>query len=215
MDNISVTLTTNYKEKPAGPDIPFGVFTTDHMFLMNYDREQGWHDPRIVPYAPFQMDPACMVLHYAQEIFEGMKAYRDEEGRIRLFRPEENFKRMNDSCERMSIPKIDVDFCVEAVKQLVTLEKDWVPTAPNTSLYIRPFIFATDIHVGVHASHTYQFAVILSPVGPYYATGLAPRRHRLYQVRRQLRGLPAGRRKGRGEGLLPGPLARRRGAQVH
>ena len=174
MDNISVTLTTNYKEKPAGPDIPFGVFTTDHMFLMNYDREQGWHDPRIVPYAPFQMDPACMVLHYAQEIFEGMKAYRDEEGRIRLFRPEENFKRMNDSCERMSIPKIDVDFCVEAVKQLVTLEKDWVPTAPNTSLYIRPFIFATDIHVGVHASHTYQFAVILSPVGPYYATGLAP-----------------------------------------
>ena len=174
MDKISVTLTTNYKEKPAGPDIPFGVFTTDHMFLMNYDREQGWHDPRIVPYAPFQMDPACMVLHYAQEIFEGMKAYRDAEGRIRLFRPEENFKRMNDSCERMSIPKIDVDFCVEAVKQLVTLEKDWVPTAPNTSLYIRPFIFATDIHVGVHASHTYQFAVILSPVGPYYATGLAP-----------------------------------------
>ena len=174
MDKISVTLTTNYKEKPAGPDIPFGIFTTDHMFLMNYDRELGWHDPRIVPYAPFQMDPACMVLHYAQEIFEGMKAYRDEEGRIRLFRPEENFKRMNDSCERMSIPKIDVDFCVEAVKQLVTLEKDWVPTAPNTSLYIRPFIFATDIHVGVHASHTYQFAVILSPVGPYYATGLAP-----------------------------------------
>ena len=174
MDKISVTLTTNYKEKPAGPDIPFGVFTTDHMFLMNYDREQGWHDPRIVPYAPFQMDPACMVLHYAQEIFEGMKAYRDAECRIRLFRPEENFKRMNDSCERMSIPKIDVDFCVEAVKQLVTLEKDWVPTAPNTSLYIRPFIFATDIHVGVHASHTYQFAVILSPVGPYYATGLAP-----------------------------------------
>ena len=98
MDNISVTLTTNYKEKPAGPDIPFGVFTTDHMFLMNYDREQGWHDPRIVPYAPFQMDPACMVLHYAQEIFEGMKAYRDEAGKIRLFRPEENFKRMNDSC---------------------------------------------------------------------------------------------------------------------
>ena len=86
MDKISVTLPPPYKEKPAGPDIPFGVFTTDHMFLMNYDREQGWHDPRIVPYAPFQMDPACMVLHYAQEIFEGMKAYRDEEGRIRLFR---------------------------------------------------------------------------------------------------------------------------------
>ena len=147
---------------------------TDHMFLMNYDQEHGWHDGRIVPYAPFQIDPACMVLHYAQEIFEGMKAYRDAEGKIRLFRPEENFKRMNNSCIRMSIPEIDVDYCVEAVKQLVTLEKDWVPSAPNTSLYIRPFIFATDNHIGVHASHTYLFAVILSPVGPYYATGLAP-----------------------------------------
>jgi branched-chain amino acid aminotransferase len=121
-----------------------------------------------------RIHPASTVLHYGSEIFEGMKAYRNVKGEIVLFRPEENFKRMNDSCERMSIPKIDVDFCVEAVKQLVTLEKDWVPTAPNTSLYIRPFIFATDIHVGVHASHTYQFAVILSPVGPYYATGLAP-----------------------------------------
>lgn len=174
MDKISVTLSTTHKPKPVGPDIPFGVITTDHMFLMNYDTEQGWHDPRIVPYAPFQMDPACMVLHYAQEIFEGMKAYRDDKGNIRLFRPEENFKRLNDSAERMSIPKVDVDFCVEAVKQLVALEKDWVPSAPNTSLYIRPFIFATDNHIGVHASHTYQFAVILSPVGPYYATGLAP-----------------------------------------
>ena len=174
MEKISVTLTTHYKEKPAGPDIPFGVIMTDHMFLMNYDQEHGWHDGRIVPYAPFQIDPACMVLHYAQEIFEGMKAYRDAEGKIRLFRPEENFKRMNNSCIRMSIPEIDVDYCVEAVKQLVTLEKDWVPSAPNTSLYIRPFIFATDNHIGVHASHTYLFAVILSPVGPYYATGLAP-----------------------------------------
>ena len=174
MEKIPVTLTTNYKEKPAGPDIPFGVFTTDHMFLMNYSTEKGWHDGRIVPYGPFQIDPACMVLHYAQEIFEGMKAYRDAQGKIRLFRPEENFKRMNSSCDRMSIPQVDVDYCVEAVKQLVTLEKDWVPSAPNTSLYIRPFIFATDNHIGVHASHTYLFAIILSPVGPYYATGLAP-----------------------------------------
>lgn len=174
MEKIPVTLTTNYKEKPTGSDIPFGVITTDHMFLMNYSREEGWHNSRIVPYGPFQIDPACMVLHYAQEIFEGMKAYRDAEGKIRLFRPEENFKRMNSSCERMSIPQVDVDYCVEAVRQLVTLEKDWVPSAPNTSLYIRPFIFATDNHIGVHASHTYLFAIILSPVGPYYATGLAP-----------------------------------------
>lgn len=174
MEKIPVTLTTTYKEKPTGSDIPFGVLTTDHMFLMNYSREEGWHNGRIVPYGPFQIDPACMVLHYAQEIFEGMKAYRDEQGKIRLFRPEENFKRMNSSCERMSIPQVDVDYCVEAVRQLVTLEKDWVPSAPNTSLYIRPFIFATDNHIGVHASHTYLFAIILSPVGPYYATGLAP-----------------------------------------
>ena len=174
MVKIPVTLTTSYKEKPVGPDIPFGVITTDHMFLMNYDLENGWHDGRIVPYGPFQLDPACMVLHYAQEIFEGMKAYRDAEGQIRLFRPEENFKRMNNSAARMSIPPVDVDYCVEAVKQLVTLDKDWVPSAPNTSLYIRPFIFATDKHVGVHASHTYQFCILLSPVGPYYATGLAP-----------------------------------------
>ena len=115
-----------------------------------------------------------MVLHYAQEVFEGMKAYRDDQGHIRLFRPEENFKRINSSCDRMSIPQVDVDFCVEAVKQLVTIEKDWVPTAPNTSLYIRPFIFATDKHIGVHASHSYQFCIMLSPVGPYYATGLEP-----------------------------------------
>lgn len=174
MEKISVTLSTTHKPKPVGPDIPFGVITTDHMFLMNYDTEQGWHDPRIVPYAPFQIDPACMVLHYAQELFEGMKAYRDPQGKIRLFRPEENFKRMNSSCERMSVPPVDVDFCVDALCQLVELEKDWVPSAPNTSLYIRPFIFATDNHIGVHASHTYQFAIILSPVGPYYATGLAP-----------------------------------------
>ena len=174
MEKIPVTMATTFKEKPAGPDIPFGVYTTDHMFLMNYSTDKGWYDGRIVPYAPFQIDPACMVLHYAQEIFEGMKAYRDAEGHIRLFRPEENFKRMNNSAERMSIPQIDVDYCVEAVKQLVELEKDWVPTAPNTSLYIRPFIFATDNHVGVHASHTYIFCILLSPVGPYYATGLAP-----------------------------------------
>ena len=138
MEKITVTLSKTQKPKPTGSDIPFGVIMTDHMFLMDYDAEKGWHAPRIVPYAPFQIDPACMVLHYAQEIFERMKAYRDAAGKIRLFRPEENFKRLNNSAERMSIPKVDVDFCVEAVKQLVELEKDWVPSAPNTSLYIRP-----------------------------------------------------------------------------
>lgn len=174
MEKIRIELTQNPKKKPEGTDLPFGVYTSDHMFLMNYDEGQGWHDARIVPYAPFQMDPACMVLHYAQEIFEGMKAYYGVDGKIRLFRPEENFKRMNTSCERLCIPEVDVDFCVQAVKELVKVDRDWIPTAPNTSLYIRPFIFATDVHIGVHASHTYQFCIVLSPVGPYYATGINP-----------------------------------------
>ena len=174
MQEISITRTTAPKVKPQGDKLPFGVYTTDHMFLMNYTEGKGWHDARIVPYGPFEIDPSCMVLHYAQEIFEGMKAYYGADGKVRLFRPEENFKRMNSSCDRLVIPSVDVDFCVEATKTLVNVDRDWIPTAPNTSLYIRPFIFATDNHIGVHASHTYLFAIILSPVGPYYATGLDP-----------------------------------------
>ena len=174
MEKIPVTLTTHYKEKPAGPDIPFGVIMTDHMFLMNYDQEHGWHDGRIVPYAPFQIDPACMVLHYAQEIFEGMKAYRTADDTVQLFRPDCNAKRFQDSADRLCIPKIPVEDYIQAVETLVDVDRDWVPHSDGASLYIRPFIFATDNHIGVHASHTYLFAVILSPVGPYYATGLAP-----------------------------------------
>jgi len=171
--NIRYEYATTLKPKPTGP-VAFGTYMTDHMFLMNYETGKGWFDPRIVPYAPFQIDPACMVLHYAQEIFEGMKAYRDPNGEIRLFRPEENFKRMNRSCERMCIPELNVEDCVEAVRALVNVEKDWVPTEKDTSLYIRPFIIATDNHIGVHASHTYLFAIIVCPVGSYYPEGLAP-----------------------------------------
>ena len=174
MQEIRIERNPNPKEKPVGAKIPFGVYTTDHMFLMNYDPEQGWHDPRIVPYGPFEMDPSCMVLHYAQEIFEGLKAYRGVDGVIRLFRPWENYKRMNNSCIRMSIPELDEEFCLEATKKLVSIDQDWVPSEPDTSLYIRPFIIATDNHIGVHASHTYLFAIILSPVGPYYPEGLDP-----------------------------------------
>jgi len=130
--------------------------------------------PRIVPYGPFSLDPSCMVFHYAQEIFEGLKAYRRADGSIWLFRPEENFKRMNNSAERMCIPQLDVDFCVEALRQLVAIEKDWVPTQEAASLYVRPFIIATDYGVGVHASHTYIFCIILSPSGCYYPEGLNP-----------------------------------------
>ncbi len=174
MEKIKVELTKSPKEKPHLDPLPFGQFFSDHMFLMNYTDGKGWHDPRIVPYGPFSLDPSCMVFHYAQEIFEGLKAYRRADGSIWLFRPEENFKRMNNSAVRMSIPEIDVDFCVDAVKQLVALERDWVPDQKGASLYIRPFIIATDCTVGVHASKTYIFCIILSPSGNYYPEGLNP-----------------------------------------
>ncbi|MDR1117069.1 MAG: branched-chain amino acid aminotransferase [Oscillospiraceae bacterium] len=174
MQTISVTKTKSPKVKPDYTKLGFGNYFTDHMFLMNYEDGKGWFDPRIVPYAPLEIDPASMVLHYAQEIFEGLKAYCGDDGKVRLFRPWDNFKRLNASADRMCIPQMDAEFAVEAVKQLVVADADWIPTAPDTSLYIRPFIFATDVHIGVHASHRYLFAIILSPVGAYYAEGLAP-----------------------------------------
>lgn len=175
MEQIKLELTKNPKTKPdMEGKLPFGVNFSDHMFLMNYVEGQGWINPRIVPYGPIELEPSCMVFHYAQEIFEGMKAYRTADGTIQLFRPSENFKRMNNSAERLCIPKVDVDFCVEALKKLVSIDKDWVPSAPETSLYIRPFIIAIDNHVGVHASKTYLFCIILSPSGSYYAEGINP-----------------------------------------
>ncbi len=174
MIDLKIELTKTPKAKPSMENIPFGTYFSDHMFLMNYTEGRGWHDHRIVPYAPFTLDPACAVFHYAQEIFEGMKAYRCADGSIRLFRPEENFKRMNNSAERMCIPPVNVEDAIYCLKKLIELEKDWVPHEEATSLYIRPFIFATDNHVGVHASRTYQFAIICSPVGSYYPEGINP-----------------------------------------
>ncbi len=174
MTDLKIELTKCPKAKPNMENLPFGTVFSDHMFLMNYTEGQGWHDHRIVPYGPFSLEPACAVFHYAQEIFEGMKAYRTPDGSIRLFRPEENFKRMNNSADRMCIPQVDVEETLHCLKKLIEIEKDWVPSAPGTSLYIRPFIFATDNHVGVHASRTYQFAIICSPVGSYYAEGINP-----------------------------------------
>ena len=174
MQQIRVELTKTPKAKTPEDQLGFGNHFTDHMFLMNYDPQQGWHDARIVPYAPFSMDPACMVFHYAQEIFEGMKAYRTADGSVQLFRPIENARRMNSSCDRLCIPQVDEDLFVEAVRKLVEVDQDWVPHAKDTSLYIRPFIFATDVHLGVHASHTYLFCIICSPSGSYYAEGINP-----------------------------------------
>jgi branched-chain amino acid aminotransferase len=163
------------KEKPQDESkLGFGQVFTDYMFTMRYDEGQGWHDAQIEPYGPLGIEPANMTLHYAQSLFEGMKAYRSEDGHVLMFRPEENIRRMNISAKRMCIPEVDVDFVVGAIKQLVLTEKEWIPTSPGTSLYIRPTMMAMDNTVGVHASHSYLLFVILSPVGAYYASGLAP-----------------------------------------
>ena len=172
---IKITKTTTKKQKPQDQSsLGFGRFYTDHMFIMNYDDGQGWHDARIVPYGPIELDPAAMCLHYGQEVFEGMKAYKTPDGGVQLFRPEKNMQRLNVSNERLCIPLIDEDFCVEAIKKLVEVDQDWIPTEPGTSLYIRPFIFAIDPHVGVHPAKHLMFVVILSPVGAYYPEGLNP-----------------------------------------
>lgn len=174
VESIRIEKAAEMKTKPSMEGIPFGVYFTDHMFIMNYDEGEGWHDPRIIPFGDFSLSPAAMVFHYAQEIFEGMKAYRGVDGRVRLFRPMENINRMNNSAERLCIPHIPEETFHEALFKLVQLEKDWVPTQPNSSLYIRPFVIATDPHLGVHAGKHYIFAIICCPVGNYYPEGLNP-----------------------------------------
>ena len=175
MQEITIERTQHPKQKPTDQTrLGFGNYYSDHMFLMNYDEGKGWHDPRIVPYGPIELDPAAMCLHYGQEVFEGLKAYRTEDGRILLFRPDRNMARLNSSNERLCIPAIDEAFAVEAIKKLVSVDQDWIPTAEGTSLYIRPFIFATEAQVGVHPAQELLFAIILSPVGAYYPEGLNP-----------------------------------------
>ena len=164
------------KEKPADQSkLGFGKIFTDYMLTMRY-KNGAWDEPRIEPYGPVAFDLATTVFHYAQGIFEGLKAFRNEAGEVRVFRPEENFKRMNRSAERMCIPQIDEKKVLEGMFELLRLEKDWIPTASGTALYIRPSIIATNVALGVHASSEYLFFIILSPVGSYYAHGLAPTR---------------------------------------
>lgn len=162
------------KEKPDQSNLGFGKYMTDYMFVMDWSSEKGWYDARIIPYQPISFDPACVVLHYAQETFEGLKAYRTAEGKIQLFRPEMNAKRMINSNARLCMPEVPVEMFVEAVKALVKVEEDWVPSEPDTSLYIRPFMFATESALGVHMATSYKFMIICCPVGAYYATGLDP-----------------------------------------
>lgn len=175
MEKIKIELTKNPKAKPIDENsLDFGTEFSDHMFMMEYTEGKGWHSPRVVPYGPIALDPAAMCLHYGQEVFEGMKAYRTADGIINLFRPDENFKRLNVSNERLCIPPVDVEFCIEATKKLVEVDKDWVPSAPNTSLYLRPFIFSHEPNLGVKAGEQYLFVIIASPSGPYYPEGLNP-----------------------------------------
>ena len=172
---IKVTKTTTPKAKPAkGEKLGFGKIFTDHMFMMNYTEGKGWHDARIVPYGAIELEPAAMVFHYGQEMFEGLKAYKGADGKIRLFRPDMNAKRANASNERLCIPEIPEDVFVEAIKEVVKVDADWVPEEDGTSLYIRPFVIATDEFLGVAPSKTYLFIVILAPSGAYYENGLAP-----------------------------------------
>jgi branched-chain amino acid aminotransferase len=171
---VSIRNAEQLKAKPDESKLGFGTIFTDHMFNMDYSPEKGWYNPRIEPYAPLVMDPSTMVLHYGQGVFEGMKAYRNQHGGIQLFRPQENFKRINASNRKLCIPEVDEAFCLDALKQLLAVEQDWVPSAPGTSLYIRPTVIATDPFLGVRASFTYRFFIILSPVGAYYAEGFNP-----------------------------------------
>jgi len=165
------------KRKPKFTDeskLGFGKLFTDRMFMVEWKADQGWCDARIEPYAPFVLDPSCLVFHYAQEIFEGLKAYKWQDGTIALFRPEMNARRFNRSAERMCMPPVPEDLFIEGIEQLVKLDSDWIPTAPGTSLYIRPTMIAVEPVLGVHPSDHYYFYVILSPVGAYYAAGFNP-----------------------------------------
>lgn len=174
MLDIKITPTQSLKEKPDSAQLGFGIHYTDHMFIAEHTEGQGWHDARIVPYAPLSIDPAAMALHYAMESFEGLKAYRTPEGKVQLFRPEKNAERMINTNKRMCLPSLPVEAFVQAVKALVKQEESWVPAAEGTSLYIRPFVIATEPHLGVRTSKSHLFMIICSPVGAYYESGINP-----------------------------------------
>ena len=172
--NITITKTTHPGTLPPSDQLGFGTVFTDHMFLMDYSADKGWHDARVVPYGPITMSPAASVLHYGTEVFEGMKAYRRPDGGVQLFRPWENVARLNRSCERLGLPQLDPDDALQAIKTVVKVDENWVPSDPGTSLYIRPFMFGTDPTLALHGVHEATFAIILSPSGSYFKNGLQP-----------------------------------------
>ncbi len=172
--DFEITLSKTKKEKPQADQLEFGKVFTDHMFIMDYLQGQGWYNPRIVPYQPLTLEPSAMVFHYGQTVFEGLKAYATDQDEVILFRPEKNFERLNRSNARLCIPEIDEDFALTALKELIRVDRDWIPKAEGTSLYIRPFIIATEPYLGVHVADRYQFIIIMSPVGTYYKEGIHP-----------------------------------------
>ncbi|MCP4022070.1 MAG: branched-chain amino acid aminotransferase [Desulfobacteraceae bacterium] len=171
---IKVNQAAEKGKRPEDSALGFGQVFTDHMFVMDYSEQKGWHDPRIEPFSDFSLSPAAMVFHYGQAIFEGLKAYKTSDNKIQLFRARDNYKRLNRSARGMCIPEVDIDLAMDAMKQLIKIEKDWIPETVGTSLYVRPCIIATDPFLGVRASLTYRFFIILSSVGAYYAEGLNP-----------------------------------------
>lgn len=173
---IDVTRTMTPKTKPEERSLRFGTVFTDYMAIMQYEEGSGWSDPRIIPYGPLSLDPAAAVLHYAQAIFDGAKAFQGQDGVVRLFRPRKHLERMLHSAERLCIPAFDAERVLDALLTLVDLERAWVPGAPGTALYIRPVIIATEPFLGVRPAKSYLFYIILSPVGSYYAEGMAPLR---------------------------------------
>lgn len=190
-EQITIHKAEVLKPKPADTSsLGFGKYYTDHMFIMNYDKGIGWHNPRILPYGPLSLDPAAMCLHYGQEVFEGLKAYRTADNKVVLFRPDKNMARLNLSNRRLCIPEIDEEFAVEAIKRLVLIDKDWIPDGEGTSLYIRPFIIATEPHIGVHPAEQLLFIVIMSPVGAYYPEGINP--VKIYVEREYVRAVRGG-----------------------
>ena len=171
---IRITKALVGKSCPKDTELGFGTVFTDHMFLANFQEGKGWYDPRIEPYAPFPTDPAAAVLHYAQAVFDGLKAFHGVDGKIRLFRPQKHIERLNNSAKRLCIPQLDPDFALRSILTLVELEKKWVPRTIGTSLYVRPIIIATEPFLGVRPAKSYLYYIILSPVGAYYPEGMNP-----------------------------------------
>jgi branched-chain amino acid aminotransferase len=171
---IRISRATAKKPKPKDSELTFGTVFTDHMFVADFQEEKGWYDPRIEPYGPLVLDPAAAVLHYAQAVFDGLKAFRGRDGKVRLFRPQKHVERLIQSSQRLCIPPLDPDLVLKSLVTLVGIEKDWVPSTVGTSLYVRPTIIANEPFLGVRPAKSYIYYVILSPVGAYYPEGINP-----------------------------------------